>query len=237
MVVGIHQPHYFPWMGYFDKMAKSDLFILLDGVQMEKGSYMYRNRILNKQNKIAYLTISGEKHGYLEKKYSEIQSTNDEIWLLKHKIELERAYSSSAYFNEVWETIEDLFNTKEDTICKYCIRSIYRIKEILGIYTKIVMQSQLPADDLKRKNDLVINLCQVAGGDEYLSGNGARSYADESDFEKAGIKLHYQHFTVPQYQQLNSTEFVPGLSMLDVLFNCGIEKTKDLFWAGRLTEK
>ena len=229
MIVGIHQPHYFPWMGYFDKMAKVDLFILLDDVQMEKGSYMYRNRIVNAQEKVSYLTISGDKHGFLDRSYKDIASTNDAVWLQKHACEIARAYKESPYFAEVWDSIKDLFETQEHTICAYCIRSIFRIKELLGIDTKIALQSEIHADDTKRKNDLVLNLCQTVGADGYLSGNGARKYTDETSFENAGIRLRYQQFTPPVYPQIHTQEFVGGLSMLDVLFNCGLDKTRELF--------
>ena len=176
MKVGIHQPHYFPWMGYFDKMAKSDIFILLDRVQMEKGSYMYRNRIISNQGKVIYLTISGDKHGYLKREYRDIRSTNDGIWLKKHESDIFNAYKESPYFYEVWEQLEPLFNSQEDTICKYCVRSIYKIKDILKIPTTIIMQSDMDTDEQKRKNDLVLNLCEVIGANTYLSGNGAKKY-------------------------------------------------------------
>lgn len=230
MIVGIHQPHYFPWMGYFDKMAKSDVFILLDLVQMEKGSYMYRNRIVNAQGNIAYLTISGDKHGFLDKAYNDINTINDEIWLGKQKAEIERAYKESCYYDEIWDQIKELFALQEHTICAYCVRSIMKMREILGISTPIVMQSDLPIDDTKRKNDLVLHLCQTINADKYLSGNGAKKYTDESSFEKAGITIRYQQFEQPEYKQLHTNEFIPGLSLLDVLFNCGTEKTRDLFW-------
>ena len=159
MIVGIHQPHYFPWMGYFDKMAKSDCFILLDDVQLEKGSFMYRNRILNTRGEIAYLTISGDKHGFLECSYKDLNSTNDAVFLEKHCRELERAYGESPYFDEVWDAVKDLFETQEQTICNYCIRSIVRIKELLDIPTAMLIQSDLPKDPSKHKNDLVLSLC------------------------------------------------------------------------------
>lgn len=230
MIVGIHQPHYFPWMGYFNKMAESDTFILMDEVQMEKGSYMYRNRILNKQGKVVYLTISGDKHGFIDKKYCEIPSKDDSVWLHKHREEIKRAYGESPFFQEVWSAIEDLFETHESTICAYCIRSILRIKDLLGIESKIVLQSSLDYDKSKRKNDLVIELCQAVGASGYLSGNGARKYEDESSFSAACIELRYQQFDMSVYPQMNSAEFVPGLSILDLLFNCGLEKTKEIFW-------
>lgn len=229
MTVGIHQPHYFPWMGYFDKMAKSDTFILLDDVQLEKGSYMYRNRIINAQGKVVYLTISGDKHGFLERSYREIESANDAQWLAKHEAELKRAYQESPYFNQVWPLLEDLFHTEEKTICAYCIRSILRLKELLEIPTKILLQSELPGEVTGRKNDLVLGLCKLVGADAYLSGNGARKYTDENSFSEAGIKLSYQQFTPPVYPQLHTEEFVPGLSLLDMLFNCGVKAVREYF--------
>ncbi len=230
MVVGIHQPHYFPWIGYFDKMAKSDRFILLDEVQMEKGSFMYRNRIINCQGKIVYLTISGDKHGYLEKKYRDIESTNDNECLKKQKNEIIQAYKESNFFDEIWNHLGILFETEETTICNYCIRSIFAIKDLLGIDTKIFLQSDLHYDETQKKNNLVLDLCKAIGANEYLSGNGARKYTDEASYLSAGITLRYQDFHIPEYDQIHTNEFIPGLSILDMLFNCGIERTKQMFW-------
>lgn len=232
MKVAIHQPHYFPWMGYFDKMAKADVFILLDIVQMEKGSFMYRNRIVDRNGQIAFLTISAEKHGYLDLQFKDIQTKDDDLWLKKQKDKIIESYSKSKFFEEVWNQLGPLFENKETTICSYCVRSILRIKELLGIETKIIMQSELPVDSDKRKNDLVLDLCKKVGADVYISGNGARKYTDESSFESAGIELRYQVFNPPVYPQLNSGEFISGLSMIDALFCCGITGTKEIFWEG-----
>ena len=230
MIVGIHQPHYFPWLGYFDKMAKSDIFILMDDVQMEKGSYMYRNRIVDARGNIVYLTLSGDKHGFLHCSYKDIASANDALWLQKHAMAIRCAYQGSPYFDEVWRSIEDLFEAEEHTICAYCVRSILRIKALLGIPTRIVLQREMQYDRTKRKNDLVLELCKAIGADAYLSGNGARKYTDESSFENAGIKLYFQQYAMPTYPQMRTSEFAAGLSVLDVLFNCGIERTREMLW-------
>ena len=230
MNVGIHQPHYFPWMGYFDKMAKSDKFILLDDVQMEKGSYMYRNRIINAQGKISFLTISGDKHGYLGKKYRDIETVNDQVWLQKQSNMLWQSYKDSPYYDSVWSIISPLFSSTERTICSYCVRSIRAIKELLEINTELLYQSELCVDDSKKKNDLVLSLCQAVSADRYISGNGARKYTDEDSFNSAGIELQYQVFQQPEYPQLHTSEFIPGVSMLDMLFNLGIDNTKEIFW-------
>lgn len=226
--IAIHQPHYFPWAGYFNKMNMVDTFVLLDEVQLEKGSYMYRNRILNDKGQIKYLTISADKHGFLEKQYKDLKTVNDDVFLAKHKDELIRSYKKAYYFSEIWNEIEDLFDCHEDSICDYCVRSINRIKGILDIRTNIIMQSGLDYDKTCNKADLVIEICKKVNANEYLSGNGARKYNDETKFINNGINLVYQEYEIPQYKQINSEMFMPGLSILDVLFNCGIDNTKEI---------
>lgn len=230
MRVAIHQPHYFPWVGYFDKMAQVDQFILLDQVQFEKGSYMYRNRILSNTGKVCYLTISAEKHGFLTKEYREIVTRDNEGWQRKQIAQIENAYSKSPFFVEVWNEIEPIFCNDSTKLCDIAIKSIEAIRNVLNIKTKLILQSSLSYDTHRRKNDLVLALCKAVGADLYVSGNGARSYMEESAFSDEGIQVAYQKFKPPVYGQRGTSEFVPGLSMLDMLFNCGIEETKRLFW-------
>lgn len=230
MTIGIHQPIFFPWVGYFDKMAKSDIFVLLDEVQLEKGSYMYRNRILDKNGNICYLTISGDKHGYLDKKYNEIISTNKDVWIPKHINQIKLSYEESPYFDEVWNEIKSVYDVNRHTICDYAISSVVSIAKLLNIDTKLLLQSDCEYDLDSQKNDLVLSICKGLHADQYLSGNGAKKYMEEQSFENEGITLKYQRIEPPVYQHLHNDEFVSGLSILDMLFSCGIEKTKKLFW-------
>ena len=237
MKVAIHQPHYFPWVGYFDKMAHADKFILLDRVQFEKGSYMYRNRILSNSGKICYLTVSAEKHGFLDKEYREIITQDNEIWIRKQIAQIKNAYAKSPFFSEVWEKIEPVFSVDSMNLCDIAINSIEIIRDILKIRTELVIQSSLNYDELEKKNDLVLALCKAVAADIYISGNGARTYMNDAKFRCEGIEVIYQKFTQPEYKQRWSKEFIPGLSILDMLFNCGIDQTRDLFWYNVEKEK
>ena len=87
MMVAIHQPHYFPWLGYLAKMASVDKFILMDTVQLEKRSYMLRNRVVDPDGKVRYLNISCEKHNHYEKEYREIESEIYKKYSLQHWLE------------------------------------------------------------------------------------------------------------------------------------------------------
>ena len=230
MKVAIQQPHFWPWLGYLNKLAKVDNFVFMDSVQMEKGSYMYRNRVLNHQGKITYLTISGDKHGFMTKEYREICTKDSSVWKAKQLTLLRNAYGTSPYYKEVFEKILPLYDSEMDTICAYALQSTRILCDIFDITTPWSMLSKLQINEKARKNELVLDICKQIGADYYLSGNGARKYMDMSAFVQDGIQVVYQQFSHPEYPQVSVSEFVPGLSSLDMLFSCGIKKSKELFW-------
>ncbi len=231
-ICAIHQPHYFPWLGYFDKMIKSDYFVLLDEVQLEKGSYMYRNRVLNEQGEPSYLTINYEKHGTVGKRYCDICVKGKEEWKKKQEKDIRWYYRKSQFFDEAFSLFQDVILDDSDYLCDYAIKSIMVCKEALGITTPIKKQSEIVLNGDEKNNHLNIGICKALGMDTYLSGNGARKYNDESMYEDAGVMLIYQSFEVPRYEQINAKEFVPGLSILDMFFSIGIERTKQLLNEG-----
>lgn len=231
MMVAIHQPHYFPWLGYLAKMASVDKFILMDTVQLEKGSYMIRNRIVDVDGNIRYLTISAEKHGFLEKEYRNIELKDVEIWTDRQKSALIRAYKKCDYFEEIWEAIFPIFEEKHELLCDVTIQSINILRDILQINTPLVLQSEIAIDNNLKKDKLILGLCKAAGADAYFAGRGgSMQYLNLEDCEKEGIHVIFQEFQHPIYTQVGNHPFVPGLSTLDVLFNTGIKKSREIFW-------
>ena len=231
MVVAIHQPHYFPWLGYLAKMASVDRFILMDTVQLEKCSYMIRNRIIDSYGNIKYLTISADKHGFLDKEYREIRIKEFDIYTKKQENLILDAYKKCRYFDEVWNSISPLFKEAHELLCDVTIHSIQILRDILEISTPLVMQSDLKVDGNLKKEKLVLGLCKAAGADVYFSGRGASmQYLDVDECERAGVHVVFQDFKHPVYEQIGSHPFTAGLSTLDMLFNNGIEKSKELFW-------
>lgn len=228
MKVAIHQPHYFPWMGYLDKMAKVDKFILLDEVQIEKGSNMYRNKVITWDSKEKYLTVGYEKKGSLNKPFSQIRIDNSIEWQKRQQDFIWNNYKKAKYFDEIWETIQFIFNKKYMYLFDVLMDSIEIEKKIFGINTEIVLQSKLPSMEGVYKNELLVSLCQSVGADKYLSGNGAKKYMNIQVFEEKKIDVEYQQFKYPIYHQFG--EFVPNLSAIDILFHCGKEESKKIFW-------
>ena len=240
MKVAIHQPHYFPWLGYFDKMAKVNRFVFMDEVQLEDRSYMLRNRFLRKDGELIYLSVTAAKKNYREKKYNEIETLDNARWQNKHVSYLRETYSSSPYRDEVLELLMPVFTKDYQFLFDVTKDSILLCMEMLDIQTETVVQSALDcchkeADSLEkdaRRSRDVLEICQAAGATSYLTGAGASlNFLDMEGFSAVGIPVTVQQYQCPVYSQRFSEEFIPNISTLDLLFNCGIEESRRIFWA------
>lgn len=228
-LVGIHQPHYFPWLGYLDKMAKVDEFIILDDVQLTDCSPMVRNKFLQIDGTVKYLTVSTIKKGYLEKKTSEIELVNWNKVRKKHEGFIEANYKKTPFYDEIFPYIENIFTADFRYLFEVEMATIKALRDIFGIDTPITLQSSLEYDLNAKKNDLVISLCKAVNASMYLSGNGAKKYMNEKLFNTSGINICYQQFNFPSYPQYRQTVFVPNLSALDMAFQCGIKNARKIF--------
>lgn len=151
MMIAIHQPHYFPWLGYLAKMASVEKFILMDTVQLEKRSYMHRNRIVNLKGEIKYLNILAEKHNHFEREYRDIRTKDFEEWTGRQKGILIDAYKKSPWFDEIWNAISPIFHVKNEFLCDTTINSIKIVRDILDIKTPMILQSCVEVDESLKK--------------------------------------------------------------------------------------
>lgn len=230
MKIAIHQPHYFPWLGYMDKMAKTDKFVILDEAQLTERSNMFRNKFLSNTGAEKYLTLSYKKENHLELPFKNIELNRNVEWQKKHKNFILTNYRKAKYFDEVWDAVCLIFEKKYTKIYDVDIDTILLLRILLDVNTPLVYQSNLDYDRTKKKNDMVLEICKCLDAGYYLSGNGARKYMQINTFEKIGIKVKYQNFTHPQYRQVGAGEFKPYMSALDLLFNNGIEESRLIFW-------
>jgi hypothetical protein len=230
--VAIHQPNFFPWLGYFDKIARSDAFVCLDHVQLPKsGSGTWINRVK--------LLISGEGRWLTApvRKGHGLQSIldaefDDAPWRRKAISTIQSSYRKAPHFAEAMEIIEPLVANPESRVAEYNFASTVAIAEALGIDTaKIVRSSALAVEGAS--NELLIALTRAAGGDTYLCGGGAGGYQQDEAFAAAGVTLTYQNFAHPTYPQHGGAgEFLPGLSVIDALMNLGVDGTRSLLDSG-----
>lgn len=212
-----HQPAYLPWLGYFERIARVDVFVFLDTVQFEKNSFINRNRIKTPQG-AQWLTIPVRSRGHLDSTLRETQIDNARNWRGDHLKAISLNYRKAPQFAERFARLEQLYSLPGDNLAELCWQQLQFWLQELGITTRLVRASELAVNS--RKSELVLDICRSLAADHYLSGALGRDYLDEAAFAAAGIEVRYQAFVPPTYRQLWG-EFVPGLSVLDWWMNSG----------------
>ena len=226
LIIAIHQPSYWPWLGLLDKIAKSDILVLLDSVSANKDAYQYRNQFYcNGQPKMLTMPVNYRMNTTIKD-----LCFKNEAWTLDHLNKIRNYYLKSPYYNEIFPLLERYYNKTYSSPLVALLASIELSTELLGINTKTIMCSELSASG--KKGTLVLNICKELDAKTYLSGTGAKEYLSDvnDEFAKNGIEIKYQSFRHPEYNQFGEHAFVAGLACVDMLFFCGIKETKEIFW-------
>lgn len=220
MIVGIHQPNFIPWIGYFYKIYKSDVFVLLNDVQFIKNSYADRNSIKTSQG-TCYLKIPLELKSHTAN-YNEIRIKHELKWQDKQLKTIEMNYKKAAFYDEVYEDVERWFRNPEERLDRFNAKIIMDITEKLGFDTQFLWSDSMGLTD--RSTERLIDIIKCCGGDCYFSGTGGANYQDEIRYRQEGIALMYTDFIYPEYTQ-RWNGFEKNLSILDLLFNCGYKES------------
>ena len=227
-IVAIHQPNFFPWLGYFNKTHLSDAFIFLDDVQYQKKGGTWSNRVklmLAGQPRWITAPIVRAYHGV--RSINEMEFERAGQWQNKIIKTISLNYRKTPFFRETMDFFEPLIASREANISNYNTQAILAIAEQLGIpREKFFWSSQLPHSG--GANELLISLTKCVGGDVYMCGGGAEGYQIDSMFAESGVSLSYQNFEHPRYPQIGSDEFAAGLSIIDAVFNVGWEGSRKL---------
>ncbi|HOJ51819.1 MAG TPA: WbqC family protein [Syntrophales bacterium] len=219
MICAVHQPQYLPWLGYFDKIDRADVFVLLDTVQYKKNEWQNRNRIKT-ANGPQWLTVPVcFRYPQL---IQEVEINNRERWQHKHWQALKTNYARAPYWDFLKPFFEEILDQPWEKIAPLNITVVRRLCELLGIETPIHIASELgtfPEDPDER----LIAITRHFGADTYLAGSGGYNYMNLDAYRSAGIKVIFQEFRHPVYRQLFSDEFISHLSVIDLVFNHGPE--------------
>jgi hypothetical protein len=227
-IVAIHQPNFFPWLGYFDKISRSDVFIFLDDVQYQKTGGSWSNRVkvlINCEGRWLTAPVDRSFHG--SRYVNEMEFSSKENWRSKLIKSVTSTYKRTPFFDEIYLVIEALIKNPENNVATYNIHTIKTLTSALGYSTK----SMINSSDLRTESsstERLIELIMGAHGKTYLCGGGSSGYQEDEAFHKAGIKLSYQNFLQPTYTQFGCEHFVGGLSIIDALMNLGFEGTRKL---------
>jgi hypothetical protein len=228
VIVSISQPRYLPWLGYFHRIATSDLFIYLDTVQYTPRDWENRNKVKTDRGwtwltvpvKAAYRTL-----------IPEVLIDNEQPWQHRHWKTILTFYSTAPHFHCYVERLRGIYEDRTwQSLTHLNVPLTGTLCECLGIaQARFAKASDIGAQG--RGSELILSLCKAVGATAYLSGSQGRNYLDQAAFHKAGISLLYQDYKHPVYPQLYGA-FQPNMAVIDLLFNCGPDSL-DLLMSGQ----
>jgi hypothetical protein len=225
-VLAAHQPQYLPWLGFFDKIAQADVFVLLDNVQFKKNEWQNRNRIKGPSGP-QWITVP-VRHRFPQT-IAEVEVLESQPWRRKHLRALESNYGKAACFDETMPLLYAALERPWERLADLNIELVRRLADRLGIDTTLRLGSEVAAREDPTLR--LVDLCLELGADTYLSGAGG-DYLDSSAFADAGLSLRFQRFEHPFYAQLHG-EFESHLSVVDLLMNRGND-SYSIIESGRL---
>jgi hypothetical protein len=229
MIAGIHQLHYLPWLRYFQKIAKCDLFVVLDDIQYNKNGWQNRNKIKGSGGS---MTITIPVFNKFQQTLDEVVIDNKTNWRKKHWQSLVTCYSKAPYFKEYAPELQKIYEKEWDRLNAVNYEMLKLFLSFLDIKTKLVRSSELDIPGMATER--LIHMCKKLGADAYLSGAYAQeAYLDGEAFTKEGIRLDILEWQAPAYDQLFMVNgFIPDLSIVDLLFNEG-DRSLDIIMRGK----
>lgn len=228
MKCAILQPSFLPWRGTFHILKRVDKFIVFDDVQYDKHGWRNRNRIKT-ANGLQWLTIPVQIKSFLKRYIKDIEISYSKSDHRRKIIKgIIQAYRKATHFY-LSEEILSILERKYKYLIDLDMDLLVEIMKILRIDVEIIFSSDLKIC-YANKVERLVSICKEVGADHYISGPTARSYIkDESGFIENGIKLEFQEYDYPPYRQLYG-EYISNLSIIDLLFNVGLEKAGDYIW-------
>lgn len=219
MIVGIHQPNYLPYLGFFDKLRKSDVFIIYDDAQFNKGDFQHRNRIRIFHG-WEWLTVPVEKkHIPINQiKIKDNVKISGMNWQEAHFKEIYDNYRKAPYFKKYEKAISKIYEQQYDMLFDINVKLIEFMMRSFDINTQIVYSSEFNFNS--KSTEKLIDLVSAVGGDIYLSGPMGKNYLDLQLFKEKKIRVDFQEFTHPIYLQ-QYDGFEPNMSAIDFMFNKG----------------
>jgi hypothetical protein len=224
-VAAIHQPNFFPWLGYFAKLARADVFVFLDGVDFPKNSWVNRVK-LNIGDEARWITCPIDR-STIGGRIADVVMRDENPWRRKMMTALETNYGRAAHADEMMPWARSCLDAPETNLASFNIAAIESIARGLDLRTRLVRQTSLddPRIAAARGSTRLAVICQALNASVYLAGDGADAYEDETVYAAEHLELRRLGFVQPTYAQGGANRaFQPGLSILDALFHLG--------WAG-----
>ena len=211
------QPGYLPWLGFFDQLHRSDVFVYYDDVQYDKHGWRNRNRIKTQSGPL-WLTVPVRHGSEGFPRILDVEIDARTPWARKHVTSIRQAYARAPFLAAYMPALEELLHRKWERLVDLDVACTGLMAEWFGLRRRIERSSTLEVGG--DRSERLVNICRHLGASRYVSGDSARSYLDVPLFERHGILVEWQQYTHPVYPQLHGG-FVSHLSALDLLLNCG----------------
>lgn len=224
MKVGIMQPYFLPYIGYFQLIASVDTFVVYDNIKYTKKGWISRNRMLqNGTDKIFSIALA-KASDRLDIVERELSSDFNRQKLLS---QFRGCYLKAPYFEDVWPLIERITLFQDDNLFRYIQNSIVLICDYLDIDTEIIVSSSVAADHDLLSQDRVLSICEAMNANTYVNPIGGLELYSRSEFASKGCELKFIKTNTIEYMQFGDS-FLPGLSILDVLFFNSLDECRNL---------
>ena len=222
MKLGIMQPYFLPYIGYFQLIKAVDKYVIYDDVNFIKKGWINRNNFLfNGQSFMFTLTLLKASQNKL---INEIFVLEDQSKLLKT---IRIAYQKAPQFLSVFPVVENIFGYEDKNLARYVGNSLIQIADYLQLNTEFIYSSDIEKDHSLKAQDKILNLCEMMRTTEYINAIGGMELYSKELFEGNNIKLSFLKTQSAEYKQFGNS-FVPNLSILDVLMFNSVEETNKL---------
>lgn len=217
MKLGIMQPYFFPYIGYFQLINYADKWVVFDVVQFIRHGWINRNRILKPSEGWQYITVPLKKYRR-ETPIKDILISGETDWQDRIFRQLEHYKKKAPYYSQVLDYLEDCFSSKDTNILDLNIISLKKTCKYLGIKFdySVFSEMNLEIDPVSHPGEWALKISEALNASEYVNPPGGREIFNKKQFEEANIDLNFLEVNLKEYNQRRST-FEDGLSMIDVM--------------------
>ncbi|RLD74137.1 MAG: hypothetical protein DRI87_01980 [Bacteroidetes bacterium] len=226
MKLAIVQPYFMPYIGYFQLLHAVDKAVIYDNIEYTKKGWFNRNRILLQGNMHTFTVPIKKDSDYLNVD-QRFLAENAGKEIVKTLAQIRQNYAKSPFFNDIYPVIESCFHCKEKNLYRFIFNSIDQLRSLMKISTELIASSEIPIDHSLRKEEKVMSICSQLKADVYYNPVGGIDLYDKNEFKEHNIELKFLKTSVFNYDQ-GITEFIPKLSIIDVLMYNGVDKTHSL---------
>ena len=229
MKIAIMQPYLFPYIGYLQLINAVDKFIIYDDVNFIKQGWINRNQILVQGSKQLFTVPLQKQSSFLKINETYLNQNQFEKWKIKFLRTIEQSYKKAPFFKEINQLVIDVLSNVKDgvTISSLAIKSLLKISNFLELETEFVLTSKLYNNDNLSGQVRVIDICKKEEAKQYINPIGGLDLYQKEIFYKENIQLNFLKSNYIEYKQFKN-EFVPWLSIIDVMMFNTKEEVKDM---------